>query len=97
MDIASNPLGVSLDAFMEDLNINVNSVYAAIQEALKGFLELPSPASRTFILTGNAFNTSAFPPLLTLGVGKAASAHLIDYASKTYTMTGCNYGAALDD
>jgi hypothetical protein len=80
-----------LSEFNLALNINTNSVYAAAQEAVKGFLELPVEASRTFIYTGNILNTKVFPPLLGLGVGKAATAHIIEYFAMAYPFRGFKF------
>ncbi|KAJ5107360.1 hypothetical protein N7456_004035 [Penicillium angulare] len=91
MDNPQKSLGVPLDAFMNNLNLNVNSVYAAMQSALEGFAELDSCASKTFIMTGNALNKAVFPPMLSLGVGKTAAAHLIEYAAKSYAITGYKF------
>lgn len=81
-----------MEDFAYSVNINVNSVYASIHETLKGFEKLPRSVSKTFILTGNALNTTTYFPMLALGAGKAAGAHLIEYAARSYATSGYKYG-----
>ena len=83
-----DPVSYPLDSFTTDQTVNTISLYAAIQESIKGFAELPFNSSKTFIYTGNALNKMVIPPMLSLGVGKAASAHLIEYVSKAYILDG---------
>jgi hypothetical protein len=77
---------------MEGVNrefaVNTISPLLAAQETVKGFKQLPASASKTFILTGNALNVFAKPDVLTFGMGKAAAAHLVWYASVTYEKQG---------
>ena len=68
--------------------MNTISVYAAAKEAVAGFDTLPAEAIKTFIYTGNNLNHEVLPALLDLGVGKAASAHLIEVWSKTHVEKG---------
>lgn len=85
----ADPLSVDLNTFQDHLSVNTVSTFVAAQEAVKSFNKLPdSPTSPIFIYTGNKLNGVAFPPLLTLGVGKAASSHIIDYFSKVYREKG---------
>ncbi|KAJ5565228.1 hypothetical protein N7513_001470 [Penicillium frequentans] len=86
-----DPLATPLAEFSQGLNINTASVYAAAQEAVKGFAELPAEASRTFIYTGNMLNTKVFPPLFNLGVGKAATSHIIEYLATAYPFRGFKF------
>ncbi|KAJ5631676.1 short-chain dehydrogenase [Penicillium longicatenatum] len=86
-----DPLLTPLADFTQNLNINTTSVYAAAQEAVKGFAELPADASKTFIYTGNILNLQILPPLLDLGVGKAATAHIIEYLAASYTSRGFKF------
>ncbi|KAK9311202.1 hypothetical protein V1524DRAFT_388033 [Lipomyces starkeyi] len=82
---------IPVTAFQEDLNVNVSSLYAAIEETVNGWQNLKS-SSKTFIFTGNMLNVAgAMPALLTLGVGKAAAAHLIDGAVKSYGSQGYKF------
>lgn len=67
-----------------DLNVNTVSAFVAAQQALQSFEKLPSSAAQTFIYTGNILNTVTMPPLLDLGVGKSATAHIIESAAAVY-------------
>ncbi|KAJ5314752.1 uncharacterized protein N7443_001636 [Penicillium atrosanguineum] len=80
-----DPLSMPLAEFNLALKSNTTSVYAAAQEAAKGFAELPIEASKTFIYTGNIINTKVF------GVGKAATAHVIEYFAMAYPFRGFKY------
>jgi NAD(P)-dependent dehydrogenase (short-subunit alcohol dehydrogenase family) len=86
----SNVLSVSQKDFMSDININTVSPYTAAQEAVKGFATLPQGIKKTFIYTGNILNTAILPvpALLTLGVGKSASAYWIGTADALYRDKG---------
>jgi hypothetical protein len=85
---AQDPLSLSVADFNRDLAINTTSVLAAAHQAVTGFQALPDTASRTFIYTGNCLNVSPIVPLLSLGMGKSASAHLIANASQAYRDRG---------
>ena len=84
----SDPLSLALPAFTKDLHVNTISAFVAAQQAAQAFSSLPAEASKTFIYTGNALNTTIIPPLLDLGVGKSATAHLIHNASQAYREKG---------
>ncbi|KAF2818405.1 putative short-chain dehydrogenase [Ophiobolus disseminans] len=87
-----NSFSVSLADFTKDLNINTTSVFAAAQQAVVGFEQLPDSASRTFIYTGNIMNTgTVIAPLMTAGVGKSASAHLLQNAAAAYADRGFKF------
>jgi NAD(P)-dependent dehydrogenase (short-subunit alcohol dehydrogenase family) len=83
-----DPFDIPLEYFQRDLNINTVSVYVAAQQAVAAFERLPDSASRTFIFTGNATNEITIAPLLTSGVGKSATAHIMHSASKAYKDKG---------
>jgi hypothetical protein len=53
----NDPLSTTLELVQKDLSINTISVYAAAQEAVKGFEKLPKDVKKTFIFTGNKGNT----------------------------------------
>ena len=77
---ATNPLSIPAAAFEKDINVNAVSAYVAAQEAVKGWEELGKEGGKkTFIFTGNCLNQKVLPMpvLLTLGVGKSASAHWV--------------------
>ena len=84
-------LGADLAAFQKDFNINTTSVLVAAHEATKAFQTLPDSAPRTFIYTGNILNTEPMPPLLSLGIGKTATAHIIHAAAIAYAGQGMRY------
>jgi hypothetical protein len=90
-----NPLSLSLTDFTRDMNVNTTSAFVAAQEAVLAFEQLPESASRTFIYTGNILNTTTMGPLLDLGVGKSATAYIIQSAAKAYQDKGFKYVAAL--
>ncbi|KFY74235.1 hypothetical protein V499_05733 [Pseudogymnoascus sp. VKM F-103] len=86
-----DPLSLPLADFTRDLTINTNSAFVAAQQAVLAFKELPESASRTFIYTGNITNTTTIAPLLDLGVGKSATAHIIQSASQAYADQGFKF------
>jgi hypothetical protein len=88
MPAEDDVLSVPIDVFASDLAINTISPYAAAQEAVKGFAELPSTASKTFIQIGNVLNRTVMPSLITLGVGKSAAAHMIACCAESYQAKG---------
>lgn len=79
---------VSLDSFSQNLNINTTSVFAAAKQAVLGFAELPAHASKTFIFTGNICNELVIAQLVDQGVGKSATANLINAAALAYKDRG---------
>ncbi|KAG3192182.1 hypothetical protein PC129_g25057, partial [Phytophthora cactorum] len=87
----NDPLALSLADFTKSLAINTNSAFVAAQQAALGFAALPSSASRTFIYTGNILNTTVMTPLLDLGVGKAATSHIIQSAATAYADRGFTF------
>jgi hypothetical protein len=70
------------------LTVNTNSAYLAAQQAVLGFKELPDSASKTFIFTGNITNIVPVARLLDSGVGKSATAHIIESAALAYADQG---------
>ncbi|TVY20865.1 Short chain dehydrogenase 1, partial [Lachnellula arida] len=89
---AEDPLSsLSVEEVNRDFAVNAISPLFAAQEAVKGFKQLESSASRTFILTGNMLNLVAKPSVLTFGIGKAAAAQLIWYASVAYEPKGFKF------
>ncbi len=87
----NDPLSLQLADFNKDCNINTVSAFVAAQQAVTGFAQLPASAAKTFIYTGNILNTTIIPPLLDLGVGKAATAHIIQSAAAAYKDRGYKY------
>jgi len=88
---ADDSLSLPVAAVEEALAVLTLSAYVAAQESLKGFKALDAETPKSFIFTGNILNLSAMPSLLSLGIGKAASAHFIDAASKSYSERGYHY------
>jgi NAD(P)-dependent dehydrogenase (short-subunit alcohol dehydrogenase family) len=85
---AKNPLSLPLAQLNNDFTINTASAFVAAQQAVLGFEQLPASASRTFIFTGNVLNTTIIAPLLSAGVGKSATAHIIQNAASAYADRG---------
>ena len=83
-----DPLALQLADFRKGLNVNTLSPFVAAQQAAGGFAQLPASASKTFIYTGNILNTTIIPPLLDMGVGKTATAHIIQSAAAAYKDRG---------
>jgi hypothetical protein len=68
------------------------SLYAAASEAVKGFESLPQDLSKTFIFVGNKQSHGfIYPPLVSLGMGKAAAAYMIGSCAVEYSKKGFKY------
>ncbi|KAL2689133.1 hypothetical protein Neosp_003185 [[Neocosmospora] mangrovei] len=87
----ADPIQLPVSGLTADLAINTTSVLQLLQLAISGFAKLPDSASRTFIYTGNKANLEPFPPFLSLGVGKAASSHMVSFAAKAYSPQGYKF------
>ncbi|KAM0807814.1 putative short-chain dehydrogenase [Seiridium cardinale] len=87
----NDPLSLPLADFARDLSVNTTSAFVAGQQAVTGFAQLPDSASKTFIFTGNILNTTIIAPLLSLGVGKSATAHMIQSAASAYAERGFKF------
>ncbi|KAK3716140.1 hypothetical protein LTR37_006585 [Vermiconidia calcicola] len=86
-----NPAALPFSALSKDLAINTLSVLAAADEAVKSFRELPKDVPKAFIYTGNILNINPIPGLLSNGIGKAATAHLISTMAAAYRDEGFNF------
>ena len=86
-----DPLSVPLPEWISSLNINIVSLYAAAQEAVKGFRELPEETLKTFIFTGNCCPHVTLPVITSLSVGKTATANLIQNATAAYKEEGFRF------
>jgi hypothetical protein len=86
-----DPISIPLDEFVSNLNVNLISPYAVLQEAISGFRTLPSSVLKTFIYTGNCLNNVVMPVLLHLGVGKEGAAHMIESAVQGYGKEGFRF------
>lgn len=62
-----------------------------MQEALRGFKELPDSVSTAFIYTGNTLNQIAIPGVLPFALSKLAAAMLIEYGANAYGYKGYRY------
>ena len=85
---AKHPLGLALTDFNRDFAINTTTPFVAAQQAVDAFNQLPDTASKTFIYTGNCTNVSPIVGLMDLGIGKSATAHMIQCASEAYKDKG---------
>lgn len=83
-----DPLALPVTDMLVDLAVNTASVLTAAHEAINGFTQLPSSASKTFIYTGNRLNIAPIDPLMSLGIGKSATAHIIVSAAQAYQDKG---------
>lgn len=81
---------IPAESIAADLNVNTVSAYAAAQEAVKGWVDLPEDTKKLFIFTGNMQNVVVVPmPLmLNLGIGKSASAYWVATADTLYSGHG---------
>lgn len=91
-------LSIAADRFTADLTINTISSYVAAQECVKAWERLPKETKKTFIYTGNVLNTVVLPVpmMVTLGVGKSASAYWIGVADATYSARGYRYELSME-
>ncbi|CAI7655908.1 unnamed protein product [Penicillium glandicola] len=88
---SENPLSLPLADFNRSLHINTTSAFVAAQQAVLSFEQLPDSASKTFIYTGNILNSTPIASLLDLGVGKSATAHIIQSAASAYANRGFKF------
>jgi NAD(P)-dependent dehydrogenase (short-subunit alcohol dehydrogenase family) len=86
---AEDPLSsISIDEVNDEFAVNVLSPLFAVQEAIKGFKQLPKSASKTFIYTGNILNLVVKSDALIFGMTKATAAKMIRSATGTYAKRG---------
>lgn len=84
----TDPLALAFADLQADFTVNTGSVLVAAQQAILGFQQLPSDVSKTVIYTGNFLNTETMPALMSGGIGKSATAHLVRVASEAYAGKG---------
>ncbi|KAL6886114.1 hypothetical protein HDV57DRAFT_526013 [Trichoderma longibrachiatum] len=84
----ADTLQEQIAAFQRDNNVNIVSTYVATQLATRSFAILPPESSKTFIYTGNKQHLMVIPPLLSQGVGKSGSAHLLHYLTEQHKNSG---------
>jgi len=87
----ADPLSIPQDKFEHDLAVNTTSPYLAAQEATRAFVDLPPDFPKSFIYTGNGLNMQVLPSFVTAGLGKSATAHVIDCAAKAYKDKGWTF------
>ena len=85
---ADNPLDFSVEELNQDMAVNTISVHAAAKRAMAGFDQLPAESIKAFMYTGNFLNKALMPALVTNGIGKSATAHLLAVAAKAYGPKG---------
>ncbi|KAG9232028.1 hypothetical protein BJ875DRAFT_97888 [Amylocarpus encephaloides] len=85
------PLSQPVPEFQNSMTVSITSGYAALKAAAEAFSTLPADITKTFIYTGNRLNIEPMPKLLDLGVGKAASAHLIQAMSMVFQGENSNF------
>ena len=66
------------------MEVNTTSAFLAAREALTSFETLPKEIPKTFIYTGNILNEGPIVGFLTLGMGKIASAHMVELGDTLY-------------
>jgi NAD(P)-dependent dehydrogenase (short-subunit alcohol dehydrogenase family) len=85
---AEDPLSLTVDDLNQDMIVNTGSALAAAKKAVAGFDQLPSSTSKAFIYTGNFLNKEVMPFLMSAGMGKSATAHLLATAASVYGPKG---------
>ncbi|KUJ22706.1 NAD(P)-binding protein [Mollisia scopiformis] len=88
---AKDPFDVSVEDFILDSNINIVSAYAALQQAIQAFKELPKGTPKTFIYTGNGLTHMNLPALMNNGMGKRAALYLIENAAQIHGDQGTRF------
>ena len=81
-------LDIPTKEFQRHLAVNTTSAFVAAREALSGFKKL---GRGDFFYTGNFLVWNPIPKLLTLGLGKTASAHFIQIADSVWREKGMRY------
>nr|POF14346.1 hypothetical protein CFP56_03370 [Quercus suber] len=86
-------LSITSAGVSSDLNVNVVSPFVAAQEAVKGWATLATGINKAFIFTGNIQNEVIIPSpaILSLGMGKAASAYWLGLADGAYSTHGYRF------
>ncbi|KAF7354352.1 hypothetical protein MVEN_01123800 [Mycena venus] len=89
--VEGDPLSMSLETFKEQMDTGL-SLYAAAQEALKGF-RTQNDALNTFIVTGNPLPwvPADRPAWLSLNMQKVMAWRLMEIFSKSYSKEGSRF------
>ena len=81
-------MGLALPDLSKTMTVNVSSAYVAAQQAVSSFEQAAPDSPKAFIYTGNRLNIAPIVPLLSLGIGKSATAHMIAFLSSAYQQKG---------
>jgi hypothetical protein len=79
---------ISPAAIAKELQVNTVSLWAAAQAAVAGWKKLDSSVPKTLIYTGNPLPWINVPNLVSLALGKSASATIIESLANTYGKKG---------
>ncbi|PGG97751.1 hypothetical protein AJ79_09103 [Helicocarpus griseus UAMH5409] len=93
-DMSDPFASVTPSDLLRDFNINATGAYAALRQAIFGFKTLNAANSdvpKVFIATGTTVPLFAWPHGLTVGVGKAALAQMIQAAEIGYGKEGFRF------
>jgi hypothetical protein len=90
-----DPFSAPLEILKESRNVGLDSAYISLQEALRGFKELPDSFPTAFVYTGNTLNQIAIPGVLPFALPKVSAAMLIEYGANAYGYKGYRYVALL--
>lgn len=74
-----------------EFNVNTLSFWAAAQETVVGWEKVDSALPKAFIYTGNLLPWINMPKYVSLGIGKASSAHIVESLASTYGKRGFRY------
>jgi len=87
----ANPFTVPVERLEQINAVNITSLWAAVCAAVEGFATLPDSVPKSFIGIGNMLNDNPVPNFVTLGIGKAAMAHIIECGEKAYKDRGYRF------
>jgi hypothetical protein len=79
---------ISPVAIAKELRVNTVSLYAVAQLAIAGWSGLEPSIPKILIYTGNPLPWINMPPLVSLALGKSASATIIQSLAATYGKNG---------
>lgn len=83
-----NPLDLDIASFNRNMAVNTAGVLVAARRAVQGWDSLPATLPKAFIFTGNFLHTEILPAVLSAGMGKSATAHLMRVAMGVYGAKG---------
>lgn len=79
---------ITTAAISKEFNVNTVSLWAAAQLAVAGWEKLDPALPKALIYTGNQLPWVNLPKFLSLGIGKASSAYIIESLANTYGKRG---------